>query len=61
MDASFPLTQTRCRQQVAGLTRRGAGLSMALGGCMRTCGSRTTTSNTPAASQGSSAGGIESA
>ena len=41
MDTSFPLTQTRCYQQAARLMARGASLSVALRGCMRTGGSRT--------------------
>ena len=43
MDASFPLTQTRCYQQAARMMAKGASLSMALRGCVRTGGSGTST------------------
>ena len=43
MDNSFPLTQTRCYQQAARLMAKGASLSVALRGCMRTGGTRTST------------------
>jgi len=53
MDTSFPLTQTRCYQQAARLMAKGASLSMALRGCRRTSGSRTSAATRPAGNQSS--------
>jgi hypothetical protein len=36
MDTGFQLNQTRCYQQAARLMARGASLSLALRGCLRT-------------------------
>ena len=47
MDTSFALTQTRCYQQAPRLMAKGASLSVALRGCMRTGGSRTSTATRP--------------
>jgi hypothetical protein len=61
MDASFALTQTRCYQQAARLMAKGASLSVALRGCMRTGGSRTSTAIRPSGNQPSAEDGTESA
>jgi len=53
MDTSFPLTQTRCYQQAAKLMAKGVSLSVALRGCMRTGGSRTSKATRPAENQSS--------
>ena len=53
MDASFPLTQTRRYQQAGRLMAKGASLSMALRGCRRTGGSRTSAATRPAGNQSS--------
>jgi len=47
MDSDFPLTQTRCYQQAARLMAKGASLSVALRGCIRTNSSRTSTTTKP--------------
>ena len=47
MDASFPLTQTRCYQPAARMMAKGASLSMALRGCVRIGGSRASTATRP--------------
>lgn len=51
MDNSFPLTQTRCYQQAARMMAKGASLSMALRGCRRTGGTRTSAATRPAGDQ----------
>jgi hypothetical protein len=56
MDASFPLTQTRCYQQAARLMAKGASLSVALRGCMHAGGSRTSTATRPAGKRSSPEG-----
>jgi len=56
MDASFPLTQTRCYQQAARLMAKGASLSVALRGCMGARGSHTSTASKPAVDQSSAEG-----
>ncbi len=61
MDTSFPLTQTLCYQQAARLMTKGASLSLALRGCARTGGSRTSTATRPARNQSSVNGTTESA
>jgi len=61
MDTSFPLTQTRCYQQAARLMAKGASLSVALRGCIRTGGSRTSTATRRAGNQSSAEGTTESA
>ena len=53
MDTSFPLTQTRCYQQAARLMAKGASLSVALRGCIRTGGSRNSTATRPSGNQSS--------
>jgi len=60
MDTSFPLKQTRCYQQAARLMAKGASLSVALRGCMRTGGSRTSTATRPAGNQSSAEGTTDS-
>ena len=60
MDASFPLTQTRCYQQAARLMAKGASLSMALRGCRRTGGSRTSAATRPAGNRSSTGGTTDS-
>ena len=60
MDTSFPLTQTRCYQQAARLMAKGASLSMALRGCRRTGGSRTSAATRPAGNQSSTEGTTDS-
>ena len=60
MDTNFPLTQTRCYQQAARLMAKGASLSVALRGCIRTGGSRSSTSSKPAGIQTSAGGTTES-
>jgi hypothetical protein len=60
MDASFPLWQTRCYQQAARMLAKGASLSMALRGCVRTGGSRTSTTTRPAGDQASAIGATDS-
>ena len=53
MDTGFPLTQTGCYQKAARLMTKGASLSVALRGCMRTVGFRTSTATRPAENQSS--------
>jgi hypothetical protein len=53
MDASFPLTQTRCYQQAARLMAKGASLSVALRGCMGARGTHTSTASKPAVDRSS--------
>jgi hypothetical protein len=60
MDTSFPFTQTRCYQQAARMMAKGASLSMALRGCVRTGGSRTSTTTRPAGDQSSAKGATDS-
>lgn len=60
MDTGFPLTQTRCYQQAARLMAKGASLSVALRGCMRTGGSHTSTATRPAGNQSSAEGTTDS-
>ena len=60
MDTSFPLTKTRCYQQAARLMAKGASLSVALRGCMRTGGSRTSSATRPAGIQSSAEGTTDS-
>jgi hypothetical protein len=59
MDTSFPLTQTRCYQQAARLMAKGASLSMALRGCIRAGGARTSTATKPSGNQSSAEGSAE--
>jgi len=56
MDTSVPLTQTRCYQQAARMMAKGATLSMALRGCIRTGGTRTSAATRPAGDQSSAKG-----
>ena len=60
MDTNFPLTQTRCYQQAVRLMAKGASLSVALRGCIRTGGSRSSTATTPAGTQTSAGGTTDS-
>ena len=60
MDASFPLTQTRCYQPAARMMAKGASLSMALRGCVRIGGSRASTATRPARDQSSAEGSTDS-
>ncbi len=56
MDTSFPLTQTLCYQQAARLMSKGASLSIALRGCLRDRGSRTSATKNPPGAQASAEG-----
>lgn len=47
MDPSYPLRQTSCYQQAARLMSKGASLSIALRGCMRDRGSRSSAPRNP--------------
>jgi hypothetical protein len=52
MDTSFSPTQTSCYQQAARLMSKGVSLSVALRGCLRDRGSRTSPTKKPSETRG---------